>query len=365
MKLRSRAPVRIDFAGGWSDVALFCEQTPGCVVNAAISLYSYVSVNFLPKDTVEMSEYGYRTRYDIDNNGVKIYSADFDIYHEATDIKDLEYNGSIDLIKAVVKQLGVKGIEIVTRCDAPAGSGLGSSASMGVALCGAILQANRLDSDNQDQAIFPIEYAMMSCRIEQEELGILGGSQDQLASAYGGINLMEFNVENPDSFGGEKIHVSSVPMEKDVLYELQKSLVLCYTGKSRLSGDIHRHVMQAYMSGNKQTKHAITELTVIAQTLSRVLYLRQLEEFGPLLHENWRKQKELHPSVSTPEMDAIYDLAMRNGATGGKACGAGGGGCMVFYCPDAEHLVRKKLIETGVQILDFHFDFDGLQTWMV
>jgi len=201
MKLRSRAPVRIDFAGGWSDVALFCEQTPGCVVNAAISLYSYVSVNFLPKDTVE--------------NGVKIYSADFDIYHEATDIKDLEYNGSIDLIKAVVKQLGVKGIEIVTRCDAPAGSGLGSSASMGVALCGAILQANRLDSDNQDQAIFPIEYAMMSCRIEQEELGILGGSQDQLASAYGGINLMEFNVENlplyedadyigTDSFGDER-----------------------------------------------------------------------------------------------------------------------------------------------------------------
>ena len=134
MVIRSRAPVRIDFAGGWTDVALFTEESKGFVINAAISIYSYVTVKKLPEKEIWTNEYGYKHKKAVENRRVKIYSADFDIYEEAEAIKQLEYNGNIDLAKAAIKQMDIEGgLEIITRSNAPAGSGLGTSASMGVA----------------------------------------------------------------------------------------------------------------------------------------------------------------------------------------------------------------------------------------
>jgi len=350
--IRARAPVRIDFGGGWTDVALFTEESKGFVVNAAIDIYSYVTVRKLPAKEILTNAYGYKHKEMGENRAVKIYSADFDIYEEAEDIKQLEYNGNIDLTKAAIRQMDIGGgLEIITRSNAPAGSGLGMSASMGVALIGALSAFKGLP-------LLPYEFAEQASLIERKELGILGGKQDHYASALGGISFMEFS--------GEYVKVSKLQLSRDVMLELEKSLVLCYTGKSRLSGDIHRKVREAYQGEEPKTRQALRNLKVIAQEMKNVLLGGDLKAFGQLLNKNWQNQKALHPSVTNEQIDEIFNVVMTNGALGGKACGAGGGGCLLFYAqPDCEHLVRRKLEEMRVSVIDFNFEFEGLQTWEV
>lgn len=348
--IRTRAPVRIDFAGGWTDVPLFAEEFKGYVVNAAINIYSYVTVKGLPARHVMTSSYGYQHKESQQDTSVKIYSADFDLYEEAEEIKQLEYNGNIDLAKAAIKRMEIEdGLEIITRSNAPAGSGLGTSAGMGVALIGSM-------SRFAGKPMLPYELAEAASAIERFELGIFGGKQDQYASAIGGLNFMEFD--------GEEVKVSPIGVPNDVIYDLEKHLVLCYTGKSRLSGDVHRKVVDAYNSKEPETLNALRNLRDIAQRMKDALLNGNLETFGLLLSENWENQKALHPSVTNPQIDALFETALKNGALGGKACGAGGGGCIVFYAqPDREHEVRRELEQAGVSILDFNLDFHGLKIW--
>ena len=348
---RSRAPVRIDFAGGWTDVALFAQEEPGAVVNAAISVYSYATVRKTQPENVMGSEYRSRDTKAVMDNSIKIYSADFDIYEEAAAIKELEYNGNVDLAKAAIKRMNVDfGLEIITRSNAPAGSGLGSSASMGVALVGALAKL-------VDSTLLPYEYAEIASSIERHELGILGGKQDQYTSAIGGVNFMEFF--------GEEVKQSRLPLTSDTLHELEKNLVLCYTGKSRLSSNIHQNVVDAYLAGHKETLDALRNLKQIAVEMKNALLKGNLQYLSNLLSDNWDNQKRLHPSVANPQIDSLFELALNNGATGGKASGAGGGGCLIFYCSDGrEHVVRRKLQKAGCNIIDFSFDFEGLQTWV-
>ena len=165
-------------------------------------------------------------------------------------------------------------------------------------------------------------------------------------------------------FMEEEVKLSKLQLSQDVLYELEKNLVLCYTGKSRLSGDIHRKVREAYEGEEPKTRQALRNLKAIAFEMKNALLKEDLEAFGRLLNENWENQKALHPSVTNPQIDEIFEAVMKNGALGGKACGAGGGGCLLFYAqPDCEHLVRKKLEESKVSVIDFNFDFTGLQMW--
>lgn len=199
MLIRSRAPVRIDFAGGWTDVPLFAQDQPGAVVNAAINIYTYVTVKKLPDKRIETNAYGYKHFETVEDTSIKIYSADFDIYQEAADIKELEYNGNIDLAKAAIRKMNISGgLEVITRSNAPAGSGLGSSAAMGVALIGALSQFN-------GEIFLLYESAELASSIERHELCILGGKQDQYASAMGGINFMEFF--------GEEVKCSKLQIE--------------------------------------------------------------------------------------------------------------------------------------------------------
>jgi len=219
MIIRSRAPVRIDFAGGWTDVALFAQDDPGMVINTTINMFSYATAKKLPPKEIGNNAYGNRHKENIDDKKIKLYSADFDIYQEADSIKQLEYDGNADLAKAAVRQSKINyGIEIVTRSNAPAGSGLGTSASMGVALVGVL---NALDGKRR----MPYELAEQASAIERQELNILGGKQDHYASAVGGFNFMEFS--------GEDVKVFALPISQNTLLELEKNLVLCYRGRER------------------------------------------------------------------------------------------------------------------------------------
>jgi D-glycero-alpha-D-manno-heptose-7-phosphate kinase len=351
--------VRIDFAGGWTDVALFTQEQSGAVVNAAVNIYSYATAEkSMPSNEVKdqlretgTGEYNSNSIEAEADNSIKIYSADFDTYEEAAEIKELEYNGNVDLAKAAIKRMNVDfGLEIITRSNAPAGSGLGSSASMGVALVGALARL-------ADSILLPYEYAEIASSIERQELGILGGKQDQYASAIGGVNFMEFL--------GEEVRLSKLPLPPDTLYELEKNLVLCYTGKSRLSSNIHQNVVDAYLASHKETLDALRNLRQIAIEMKNALLKGDLLYFSNLLNDNWHNQKKLHSSVTDSRIDSLFDLALSNGAIGGKACGAGGGGCLIFYCADdQEHVVRRNLQDAGCDVIDFNFDFEGLQTWV-
>ena len=348
MLLRARAPVRIDFAGGWTDVALFTEESKGLVVNAAINIYSFATIEF--NGQTECDSQGQKPNSEA---GVRLYSADFDVRVETRDVSQLEYDGNIDLVKAAIRKILGKGngFSLSTQSIAPPESGLGTSAAMGVALVGAI-------SAFKASPLLPYEYAELASSIERHELGILGGKQDHYASAVGGINFMEFM--------GEEVRTSSLKIAPEVCYELEKGIVLCYSGKSRPSGNIHQNVTDAYVNKEAKTRTALRNMKEIARAAKVALMNGKLTDFGQLLNENWSNQKSLHPSVTNEHIDHLFKTALSHGAIGGKACGAGGGGCLVFYCePDQEHRVRQKLEESGAKIIDFNFDFHGLQTWQI
>ena len=349
MLIRARAPVRIDFAGGWTDVALFTEESNGLVVNAAINIYSFATIACEGGQVACGSP---RQQPD-SKNSVRLYSADFDVYVESPDVSQLEYDGNIDLVKAAVRKMLEKGngFGLSTQSIAPPESGLGTSAAMGVALVGVI-------SAFKESPLLPYECAELASSIERHELEILGGKQDHYASAVGGINFMEFM--------GEEVRTSSLKIAPEVCYELEKNLVLCYSGRSRPSGNIHQNVTDAYVNNDVRTRTALRNMKEIARAAKTALMHGKLSNFGQLLNENWENQKSLHPSVTNEHIDGLFNTALTGGAIGGKACGAGGGGCLVFYCkPDQEHRVRQRLEDSGAKIIDFNFDFGGLQTWRV
>lgn len=311
----------------------FSSKVGGAVVNAAINRYTYATL--VPRD----------------DGHIRIVSADFDTFLEVRSFRELEYDGNLDLIKAAIRRMGIEmGMDLFVRCDAPPGSGIGSSASISVALIGLLnqLQNSRLSAH---------EIADLAHLLEIEELHIAGGKQDQFAAAVGGINYMEFT----DS----AVTVSRLRLSDGVINELEKHLVMCYTGKSRLSGDLINTVMGAYRSGVSRTVQALCRLKEIAQEMKTALLRGDLQSFGELLSENWQCQKALDSSTTNDYIESLFDRVVSDDAMGGKALGAGGGGCLLFFCrSDREHVARRKLEEAGAEIIDFNFDTKGLRTWM-
>jgi D-glycero-alpha-D-manno-heptose-7-phosphate kinase len=330
--IRSRAPVRIDFAGGWTDVPPFSAEEGGCCVNAAITRYAYAAVV-----AHEAGEY-------------RLESGDYDTFVEGRSIRQMEYDGNLDLLKAAVRRMNLPmGGHILTRSDAPPGSGTGSSASMGVALVGLLAEAT---ATGQSRA----EIAALANLLEIEELKIQGGKQDQYAAALGGICFMEF--KDPE------VKTQRLEVSRDFLYELEKHLLLIYTGKSRLSGDIISRVMGAYKGNDSQVKGALLNIRQAGLEMRDAFLAEDLKRVGQVLDFNWENQKQLYPEMTTPKIEALFTVARPEGVLGGKACGAGGGGCILLLCEqDKEHLVRRAVTDLGGMPIDFNLDHEGLQVW--
>lgn len=329
--IRARTPVRLDLAGGWTDVAEFAQETPGAVVNFTIGLWTYASI----KPRLQSAE-------------IEIFSADFEEYVSAQDVGELEYNGRVDLVKAAVRELNSgRGLSIQTRSDAPPGSGLGTSAALGVALLGAL-------AHHAGKPLLDFEVAELASRLERDELGIRGGKQDHYASALGGLNFMEFY--------GEKVRTARVPISPATHLYLEKHLILVYTGRSRLSGDIHSHVWGNYASKEPTVVGAIERMKALARNAKDALIGGDVRALAEVINENWRCQKQLHPSVTTPELDHLLDTAARNGAAAAKASGAGGGGCVILLAePDQEHRLRRAVEQLdGITVLPVSVQPGGL-----
>ena len=338
MVIRSRAPTRIDFAGGTTDLPSFRNREVGAVTNASVNLYAYCMLR------------------EIEGNGVRIISQDLGQYVEAEDIRELEFDGNLDLLKAAVRALELPGgIEITVRCDAPPGSGTGSSASVGVAVLGLLDKLRQLRSSERGATLTRVEIAEMACQLEQD-LGIVGGKQDQYAAAIGGFCYMRFV--------GDLVPVEQIEVAPSVLAELEKHLVLCYSGQSRLSGDTNAKMISAYESGDPTVVGAMQTVARVAGDMYRALLEADPAWFGELLDEEWEARAQLHSEVVTPKMAQLREAAKAAGAVGGKVCGAGGGGCMVFLAgPDREGEVLVAIEQAGGRALPFTFDTLGLQVW--
>lgn len=339
MAIRARAPTRIDFAGGTTDLPAFAAAEGGAVVSAAIDRYAYCSL----------------TR--VNGDGVRITAQDLQQFVEAHDIRDLEYDGNLDLLKAAIRSLDLPGgLAIEARCDAPPGSGTGSSASLGVALLGLLDRLKATASEDRRHYLSRFEVADLACSLEHE-IGIVGGKQDQYSAAIGGFNYMEFHDR-------DRVIVEPLELHSWVRLELQKHLVLCYSGQSRLSGDTNQKMISAYERGDTAVAGALRRVKRVAQDVRRALIGGDLEWLGELMEEEWEARRLLSDGVVTPHMDALREAGLRAGAVAAKVCGAGGGGCLLFYAgPDAEANVAKALERAGGHNLDFSFDFNGLEVW--
>lgn len=335
MLIRAKAPLRLSFAGGGTDVPPFPEIEGGCVLSTTISRYAYGTLQ--PRS----------------DDQLRIQSLDFGqtVTYGARD--RLEYDGKLDLVKAALVHIGVgsSGFDLYLHTDAPPGSGLGASSAMMVALVGLLRERQSLPLT--DYAI-----AELACRLERVELGIEGGLQDQYASTFGGFNFIEFLDKH--------VVVNPLRIPADVQNELHYNLLLVFTGRIRLSANIIEDQVNRYRSGEKDSIDALRALKSLAVEMKSALLRRQLDDFGRLLHEQWLEKKRMSPRISDSHLDAIYDAALSCGATGGKVTGAGGGGYMLLYCPNETRArVAKRLVEMGCSVTDFGFEPTGLQTWRI
>jgi D-glycero-alpha-D-manno-heptose-7-phosphate kinase len=336
MIIRSKAPLRISFCGGGTDVSPYKDEYGGVVLSATIEKYAYGSL---------------RLRED---RNITVTSLDYDIVAKYHLDDDMHYDGELDLVKAVIKNLnnGFKqGFDFFLHSDAPPGSGLGSSSTMVVALIGLLKHLQRLPLTNY-------EIAELAFHVERRDLGIQGGMQDQYAAAFGGFNFIEF--------GPSSVVVNPLRIDADVINELEYRLLLCYTGRTRLSANIITTQVEAYVKKEEEVLKAMAEMKKITIELKNALLQARLDDFGCLLHEAWIHKKKMARQITNSTIDALYDTARNHGALGGKILGAGGGGYLLLYCPfDKKHIISAELEKLGGQVVEFTFDRHGLQTWEV
>lgn len=336
MLIRAKAPLRISFAGGGTDIPPFPQQEGGCVLSATINRYAYGTL---------------RPRSD---GQIRIESLDFGLSVTYNVEDKLVYDGKLDLAKAAILKLGgndSRGFDLFLHSDVPPGSGLGASSAMMVVLVGLLKEFKKLP-------LTEYEIADLAYILERKELGIQGGLQDQYAATFGGFNYIEFL---PDC-----VVVNPLRLSPEVINELEYNLLLCYTGKTRLSAGIIEDQVQRYQRKETEVVEVLRELKRLTIEMKKALLRQELETFGRLLHEEWQQKKKLSPKISNPELDELYEIARKHGAIGGKITGAGGGGYMLLYCHfDKKHKVAEKMRELGCTITDFAFEPLGLQTWRV
>jgi D-glycero-alpha-D-manno-heptose-7-phosphate kinase len=341
MLIRSKAPLRISFAGGGTDVMPYLAEQGGVILSTTINHYAYTSLKLSPEPSITVK------------------SLDYDMTVKHNLEEPLPYDGNLDLIKAVINRLHLeqevnqdnKGIEVFLHSDAPPGSGLGSSSTLVVSLIALFRRLHNLPLTHY-------EIADLAYQIERVDMGIKGGKQDQYAATFGGFNFIEFHKD--------ATIVNPLRIDLDILNELDYNLLLCYTGSTRLSSGIIDSQVQNYIKKKPDVLAAMSELKHLTIELKNALLRGKLNYFGSLLHDAWLNKKKMADQISTPLIDELYETAIKNGALGGKITGAGGGGYMFFYCPfGTKRQVAQALEKLGAQVVDFNFDFHGVQTWAV
>lgn len=317
----TRSPLRITLGGGGTDLPSYYEQHGGFLVAAAIDKYVYVTVTrpFVPGIFLKYSQLEHVDRID-------------DVQHR--------------IIREALRQLDFKTpqVEITTLADIPAGTGLGSSGSFTTALLKA-LYAHR------KRLLHPSELAELACDIEINRLGEAVGKQDQYIAAYGGVTCFTFNSDG-------SVEAEPLQMPMDALFNLEDNLLLFFTGFSRSAGAILADQKARSEQGDADMMNNLHDVKALGLRARDTLMTGDTAGFGALMHEQWEQKKRRSGGMSNPQIDEWYELALKNGAIGGKLVGAGGGGFLLFYSEDHRR-VRAAMTKAGLEEVRFRFDFEG------
>jgi D-glycero-alpha-D-manno-heptose-7-phosphate kinase len=332
--LRARAPLRVSFAGGGTDVPPYPAEEGGLVLSATINRYAYGTL---------------RRRED---RQIGIQSLDLDVVASIA-LEDARPDGDrLDLIKAAIQKLAAEsatGFDLFLHSAAPPGSGLGSSSAVVVTLVGLL-------SAHMNTPLTDYEKARLAYTVERKDLGLKGGTQDQYAAVFGGFNFMEFRED--------EVIVNPLRIPPETVNELEYNLLLCFTGKTRVSDHIIDDQTTRYQAQEGSTTDGLRLQKELAVEMKNALLQGNLTEFGNLLDRAWVAKKQMSPRISTEQIDELYSEAKSTGALGGKVTGAGGGGYMLLYCRyDTKHKVQAALSALGAEAVDFQFDHTGLTTW--
>lgn len=323
-RAHAAAPVRLDLAGAWTDVPPFSQREGGAVVSAAIDLK--VHVNVLPG-----------------GDGVQLLSEDLGISEELG-----AGPSRLPMLAQAVRRLPFGGGTVMSRSDAPPGSGLGTSGAMGVATVAALRHARGETA--------PAEVvAHEAWEVETRDVGMAGGRQDQWMAALGGFRHLEFH--------DPAISTEPIALDTDFATELEAAMVLCYTGISRVSGGTITRVMAAYQRGDTEVTAALRGLRALAGNMVVALRNGCMGDVARILARNWELQQRLDPAMCTPEMRALERAIMAQGALGGKAAGSGAGGCMFFLAPGCRAAVEAAARDAGASILQVRWAREGVTTW--
>ena len=313
----TKTPFRVSFCGGGSDMANFYEKYGGCVLSTSINKYCYISIH----------------PYFNENQTLLKYSEN-ELVDSPEQIKHR-------IFRQVLTDMGIHGVEISSTADIPGGTGLGSSSTFTVGLL------NTLNC-YKGKFVSKDKLAKLACEVEIEKLGNPIGKQDQYGAALGGLNFIKFNQD------GSVSH-EPILMEGKTYKELQKNLLMFYTGTTRSANTILAEQTKNITSEDKAKN--LLKMCGLAKDMKVALENNDISSFGRILDEGWQLKKELASGIANPAIDEAYEIAMKNGALGGKLLGAGGGGFLLFYCEEEKQEQLKKAI--GLRELDFSFERDG------
>ena len=341
MIIRSKAPLRLGLAGGGSDVSPYSEIYGGAVLNATIDQYAYCTI----EETF--------------TNSIVINASDLNLKKKYPSVLTLPIDGVLDLHKGVynriVKDFKITkplSFKITTYCDAPPGSGLGSSSTMVVAILKAFTEWLNLPLGDYDMAY-------LAYQIERIDLGLNGGKQDQYAATFGGFNFIEF-------YKDDKVIVNPLKMKRWIVDELEVSMVLFYTGASRSSDKIIREQQENTQQGKRLPTEATHRIKQNSYIMKDFLLKGNIVEFAKALGKEWENKKKMATSITNDKIEKIYEAALKSGAYGGKVSGAGGGGFMFFTIDPVKRLkLISNLNKFNGNVLNFHFSDNGCHAWRV
>ena len=343
--VRSRAPLRISFAGGGSELSPFVEKFGGEVFASSIGMYAYVTVKIIEdgKGELILASQETGTTITFDNHGANFLA-------ESTDSNVRLAFACFQYLTTNVS-LGKSSVFISTNADSPIGSGLGTSSVLTVAIVAAL--AKIMDINLSKNEIFQKAYA-----IEREQLKLHGGRQDHALGTFGGFGTFRFGADN-------FLEVDHLELNRDEILEIESSLLLVYSGQSRESANI----VGAQMKASKENLEGINQKFEVLKSqakIARELVTKiDVEGLGELLADSWEVKKSTSPLVSNDLIDSYYELAISNGAYGGKLCGAGGGGYLLFVAPPEKvRIIADQIKGIGVITHPVELNKSGVEVWV-
>lgn len=340
--VRSRAPLRLGFGGGGTDLSSYSDVHGGVVLNATIDRYAYAHLTRQDDSSIVLKA------DDLGREEILPLSLDFDI-HEGLVLHRAVYRHMMRAYNNGVAEP----LRITTTIDVPAGSGLGASSALTVALISAFSHAMGLP-------LGPYEVARLAVEIEREQLGLAGGKQDQYAAAFGGFNFIEFL---PEAVG---VIVNPLRLQRSFLNEFESSLVICFSGQSRESADIIKQQQSGLSGLNLSTINAMHEIKSQAHAMKGRLLMGDIHGMADILHNSWQSKKQTAAAVTNASVDRMLEIALQSGAWAGKVSGAGGGGfIMLLVDPERRFGLIRKLNKEGGEASAIKLVFEGAEAWSV